>query len=793
MSEPEFGLSSLDIRSPREIDTLSKTDKKGTAIGAQKVTDITEKAKMISPPQEAIATAGKSMDVAQDVISNSTLSKPHQSESQITPAHHSPEPQKLIRTDSNKEATPGELPVASSPAMQKKLEPFSPGEIIFLKKLCDHLSLSESIFDDIENKNEMLDIMNEYADLQAKSNFLLSDAYELLQRLDKTPLDKVWSRDLKEDVRTIALLLITTDIGHEWGLAGKGSIQEHEFNLEGASLGYMTARVVMRLKEYFQANPVDAVPSDSPLASLTRQDRDKLEHTIKQAVVYGNSNNVFLNDGGSSRAENAKEALKSFRENKILMIPSEWSQHGINIVLYEDFQGNKYLAYNNRGERLRGETLGDDNSDMKIFRITKEVTEDAILQMMTGDDIKDDQSSEITRSKRMQFFEGKGPEGMHQLLGLELISTIDKKGQKLGNCGLANTKGGVHAALVMILMDKQLQKSLQREGKVGDVSNMKEAIAAVKGDARKIYKGWTSSFRVKQLRDFLSLQGRINSGEIKIKPNELFAIVAQIGSKLADSPIVGPDYFEYQNLQKELAKFILESNISLKDCAYDRADPQLPPGDAQINAERRQLVLQASPGTFIVYKSSQAQLKIAYAKSDGTVVEEDVKGNEKLQDICGSKGLKYPIAITKQLCENAPGRILSRTRKSNAEFADKLIARSPHNIVPEPVRPISNEAKPSSGRQDVFHFSPSRSVLDGQSSLEKEFVHFMEKTKDTLKNNGDYACVRAYLPENLDDKYTNAEDRISITLLIRQGDTVEEIPLNPDQKILPQIEALLKK
>lgn len=616
--------------------------------------------------------------------------------------------------------------------------------------------------EELINENEMFftseNVLESYAAIQRESNFSFPDMFQWLSRIEEIP------QHLRDSLSQIAMAPIANEIGHEWGI--KGNLGES--SLLGTTPGYMPAMIAMRLKEYLASRS----DKNSPHTLLSSNDWEQLERGVKEASVYDltpRSNWGNLKKMGEF--EKSKEIIKTFKANHLVVIPASWSGHAINLTLFQDCRGNNYLAYCNRGEKPRGEALTEDHPDIKIHLITKELTANHIFEMIKESEGFLDEGS---RQARMQFFEGTGQGSMEQLLGLQMITTVRKKTQKVSNCGLANMKAGFHAAILFLLMDKELRNNTAMTPKM--------AIEESKQNTLKVYKDVTSSSRSTKLEQFLALQEMIDFKALQITDKQVFSVMAQIGAKVADRASFNPNALETRDLEKRLTDFAYNSSMPLSSCLCD----------GTINsAEFRKDILERvnRPGVFIIDKKDDGQFVLAYTTQEGKVVEENVDHTKTLGDLCRSKELSYPIVIkperlifpggfdAEKALANKPAGSYVFAIKANREGYDCVVMMPDRKAYTLPTfDPDHKGLFLPPIQEDILLIQGKYIKLDADS--EKEFKNSLQQD---LKE-GHYVVV-----ETID------QGQRHLKLFMKQDDALKEVQLDPAKFIFPQIENLLRK
>lgn len=515
-----------------------------------------------------------------------------------------------------------------------------------------------------------------FAKLQVREKSHLPGARQLVKSVPKLST----TNDIKEGVRSVCLCVAVKELGHEWGIRGSVRCETDGINLERGDSSYMHVRVARALRHYFRSLRSDCTPLSSPLALLSKNDRCTLERVMRKGAEYG------LAD--ESCRIRATGVLRDLKHNKIVVIPTGWSGHRVEVVLYEDRKGNRYLTHVNRGE-----TLNVGSSDMRIYTIGKKLTVEDITEIL----LSPRTSSNGMKATTMQFLEGKLSTSMRQKLNLQDVATIKKKEQKVGNCTWANAKGGFHAALVMVLMGKKLAEG-DEAGQDVSIVDVKKAIEATAGEARKIYKGWTSYVRVRQLSSFLALQKSIRDGELKItRPGcsrripyqpflqkDLYNAMAQICSKLVDGNRFSPDDPATVKMEHKIKAFMGTLDLSLAECVLEDSDPRLkvdPGQEEKLISDARRTILEVTPHALIVYKTTAGETKVVYSSSDGKVLDEEVKGDQKLKHFMRSKGLKYPVTVTLELLNRSKTKQYIRKEKERdvEEIQDLLCCPCYHH------------------------------------------------------------------------------------------------------------------
>ncbi|MFI5344623.1 MAG: hypothetical protein ACHQUC_10450, partial [Chlamydiales bacterium] len=582
-----------DSESAQDAISVPQGVKQGETPSGQKVKDITRSGPVVD---QAVETARKS----HTLVTHTLEPTPSQDKSQVT-SHHLTHVATQIPVAQAALEVIGTLHVHEPSHTGSKA--FTSDELATIQNFADGYSGMFGV--------DVKDVAASYAKLHAAPDCQLPEMHKILRQAEQLP------ENSRSDICIGAASLIIKDIGHEWGLKGKVHVSgADEIPLERSKNDYMSARATVRLEEHFERHPLDdrldphSPLAHSSLAKLTQADRTRLQEALRVSITYGSGK---AEGGIDFRHSNAKKALANLEKNGLVLMPTGWFEHSINIVLYRDSKGQDFLVYTNRGEKLNGESLNERSFDMQVYKITRPLTTEMIMELMNEDQREVSLSKEV-KAERMKFFEAKEPKGMHDLFGLESLINVEKKMQKVGNCSWANTMGGIHAALVMMLMDKELP------GDTATTPEIQTVLNTTKDAARDIYKGLTFEIRAKQLRDFLALYDRIESGQIEINKDDFIKVIQQIRAKLA-SKTSPSTHDPEKKLLTEVDAFLKEGGIP-----FEAEKVVLNPEEIAHLREQKKYIEYLPKGNVLSGKTPQADdvknymIKIAAKLNEGDYI-----------------------------------------------------------------------------------------------------------------------------------------------------------------------------
>lgn len=472
----------------------------------------------------------------------------------------------------------------------------------------------------------------------------LKNLWDHLTTLPKTEENRKLSNNL--------LKSILVSFSHEWGLQGEKEIDGQKLKLEGSYGGIMHANLAANVSRYI----ADKTPEEFQAKGLNAEDAKAIQESLNHSVEYS------VHSDKTSIPDAAEHAFNDFQNKKIVTVGTGWRGHNVEVTLYKNKSGETFLVYTNRGEKKRGEVLDDSIDKMKIFKINGEVTKEILAQIMDrkmeseplkaslaaklGKDISELTVEDIKKA-RMEFFEGKGPRSMHDVLKLEQVGTVEKSEQKVGNCSWANAKGGFHACILLKMMERAMEKP-QPDGKM---MTAEEALDRVVEPATALFKDWEIDHRLKEMEFFLSLEPAVRNGAVDMKMDEYYSMVVKLSEKLA----VKGKFDRYQDskgfpdairqkigeIEQKVQECMRKNPIPLTSLMNQRSGrPEFPQDELK-------------PGSFLIWNKTvsfdgdvpQKELRIMYIDTEGAYKEKAIPSNcTTTEDLLRQlPELKYPV------------------------------------------------------------------------------------------------------------------------------------------------------
>lgn len=511
---------------------------------------------------------------------------------------------------------------------------------------------------------------------------------------------------------------ITTAIGHEWGLSGNVDVNgvQHSFEKGYSDINHM--RLAGSVEKYFAANQGNQT---SPASRLNPQNLENLQACLNNAPQY------------MRHTRSADEAVNDYNKGLPVTLGSGWRGHSVEITLH-----NGYLIYTNRGETL-DESSGRMPGNMMVYKINGKVTKEVIEKLLS----RDNKENEAKKADQMKYIENSGPNTMVGELGLELVDVVEKKGQKVGNCSWANTKGAVYSSMTLMLMQDIKEKNVadNKQNPQIPLLTEKEVLAQASQQAKEIYKDWEVSSRHDELNSFLALENDVLAKNVALSPKDYFTAITKIGAKIA----LKQSYQEgggvgnaADGMKNEVQAKLRDSRIPLNACIQTVTD----------TTDLTNALRNSKPGAFILYNSTTAgarpnELILSYKTAnpppndlqhvnvtlngDGSV-EYNVNGTKKTMKTLGElmktfSELSTPISLdTVSKASEANKPILENLEDSGLMYTDfKSIAEKLRRYKPGEVVGMYKNA---SGNVVLCQRLPS--FVKSTSSKEESKKEFLE-------------------------------------------------------------------
>jgi hypothetical protein len=375
----------------------------------------------------------------------------------------------------------------------------------------------------------------------------------------------------RDKLEKIAIINIITAISEEYGIAIDFQVKNQTINSEEGSVSTLTHFALAHsVKKFFK----ETKPKPhSALSRLPEETKKQILFSLEKSISYTGS------------VSSTQDLLSNYKAGNPITLGTGWYKHGVEVTLH-----NGYLIYTNKGERLERF-----ESQMKLFKINGEVNEDFInrLKNYNGN------NSNNLKKQKMEWLEGRG--GMQKDLDLQKIGIIPKKDQKIGNCAWANTKGGFHAELLLLMLESKLKEN--------STFSPKDALISIQNDALEIFKDWEYFNRFDKLKVFLDLSKEVFKPNFSLSPQSYFAFFAEMSFKFFGTnnqhkkyERILPDYatktsiIEHaENMKKMVKEFMSDFPINIQDCFVKDLNEK----------DAKNLLNNAEPGAFILHTIPQ--------------------------------------------------------------------------------------------------------------------------------------------------------------------------------------------
>lgn len=542
------------------------------------------------------------------------------------------------------------------------------------------------------------------------------------------------------------LKAILVSFSHEWGLQGEKEIDGQKLKLEGSYGGLMHANLAANVSRYL----ADKIPEELEAKGLNAEDAKAIQESLNHSVEYS------VHSDKTSIPDAKEHAFNDFQDNKIVTLGAGWrghnGGHNVEVTLYKNKSGETFLVYTNRGEKKRGEVLDDSIDKMKIFKVNGEVTKEILAQFMDrkmeNEPLKASLASKLgkhvselteedIKKARMEFFEGKGPGSMHDVLKLEQVGTVEKSEQKVGNCTWANAKGGFHACILLKMMERAMEKP-QPDGKL---MTSEEALERVVEPATALFKDWEIDHRLKEMEFFLSLEPAVRNGEVDMKMDEYYSMVVKLSEKLAvkgkfdryqDSKAF-PDAIRQKigEIEQKVQECMRKNPIPLTSLTNQRSGrPEFPQDDLK-------------PGSFMIWNKTvnydgdvpQKELRIMYIDAEGAYKEKAIPSNCTTTEnlLRQLPELKYPVknvesVESKRFVGKTDNEVFESLITEGKAFANADLAKKHLESQPEGTYAIF----PSTGRPGKF--CVQFKLQSGNLSKPKILLQSKEKKQFALES-----------------------------------------------------------
>lgn len=429
--------------------------------------------------------------------------------------------------------------------------------------------------------------------LPGSENYLTN----LIHEIDSLDFSRLQKKQLKT---LLATYFLKTALGHEWGIGTELNIQGKNIATEGLPPATSPGMLYDLASEFDQNKELHQ--------GFSKKERARILEAAKQ-----NSNAAYLESEGRYK-ESAKIQYQTFEDNGLAMLHAGWSGHGVALTLHKHPNGKVYLYYCNRGAQghetdKKSIMFESDSNLMSCF----EVTHPEKIDLNFFEEIFKNSSSPKKKNikKAKTFLERQ--EGMFSLLGLERVPIHISKGlQKIGNCGWANQKGNLHAALIALAFEKKEN---------WEKANNKGSIA---------FKQCELEGRKKALRSFFDSAVMEIGGISKRKHFKILNLIFEkINTPFKYTKFHDPgNYFKTfkESTLEEIQNFFKHSNFSLEDCTSKNITKAI--------AEEK--IKTARPGYFliteeeIVYQDDKEKVKTIPLPPKETTLQEFLQDNPKL-------------------------------------------------------------------------------------------------------------------------------------------------------------------
>ena len=243
------------------------------------------------------------------------------------------------------------------------------------------------------------------------------------------------------------LTYFSISFAHYNSLKGQALSETKKISLEGMRRPVGKAQITEAALRYLPKSQL-----------LSKEHRQKLYQMWQRSVKYSNKSKAVISNytGKVGNAESRfvrrnKEVLQDLANGIPVSISTGWARHTVELTLLQH-KGVTYFLYTNKGS-----TLHQDNHT-KLYRVTKPITEEMIGHLRRRPHMGqygEKQGAYFFAPKKVLAkvkaeLGGSRPQTMPEEFGLELISSIKKIPQKVGNCTIANGKEMMYNAAFLL-------------------------------------------------------------------------------------------------------------------------------------------------------------------------------------------------------------------------------------------------------------------------------------------------------------------------------------------------------
>lgn len=397
---------------------------------------------------------------------------------------------------------------------------------------------------------------------------------------------------------------------------------------EGWNQSITHAKLASSLLEHFETPQFSGMYSE--------KERVLLIESYKKSVFFSNDPLI--------RKVSSSELLEDWKAGKPVIIPTGWSGHSTEVVLYQD-----KLVYANRGEA----SDHFPRPGILIYTINHP-------EKMTVSLIRRIRKSYLPAKLNQTFLENPNSKSaLIRTLGLEKFYFLAKSSQKVGNCTWVSAKGGFEGLSVLF--------ELEKRGLMASSSTNSPLTAALVAQGRSNYKSWSLANRLLEFSFIGEYLQRKNADQSLFSPREEFFLWSEFFNKVyARLRKLSPDSASSREALKKLAaQFMSNKQFAMSDMMLDLAHLR------KSHAYALSLIANKLPGAFLLYKTADQKTHILTIHSNGfqkryeLKLRRDPAGKEQyflgerelrnfsdlqtaMKEIAGVRGL-YPIIARKAL------------------------------------------------------------------------------------------------------------------------------------------------